>query len=208
MCVYKCCQTVSLLYSHKFNSNPIHLDSPTPTAKPYRHATNRSWHTWKRGEKEKGRERWKKKGKIRQMFSLAAEQRIQADGIHTEGQREERNGSWLDSICTGGVKNQLHLLEWLAHIHNKGSKGNDITSGKRILPTQVSAPRCEKIFFRLLNSKSPIPWTRINSYKESSWEEEEEKKRIKVLLAEIMLIKLKQHQTGFTLRLNTLQTKP
>lgn len=108
----------------------------------------------KTGRKGEGEGEKEKKRNIRQMFSLAAEQRIQADGIHTEGEREKRNASWLIKICTGGVKNQLHLSEWPAHTHNKGSGGNDITSGKRILPTQVSAWRCGKIFFRPLNSKS------------------------------------------------------
>lgn len=61
--------------------------------------------------KEEGEKRRKKKRKIKQMFSLAAEQRIQADGICIEGQRKKRNGLWLDKIRTGGVKNQLHLFE-------------------------------------------------------------------------------------------------
>lgn len=49
------------------------------------------------------------KRKIRQMFCLEAEQQIQADGIHIEGPKEKIVS--LDKICTGVVKNQLHLFE-------------------------------------------------------------------------------------------------
>lgn len=43
------------------------------------------------------------------MFSLAAKDRIQADGIHTEGRKKEEMANY--KICKGGIKNQIHLLE-------------------------------------------------------------------------------------------------
>lgn len=51
------------------------------------------------------------------MFFLAAEQRIQADGIRTEGQREKREMVHDLTKYGGGVKNQLNLFDWLARTH-------------------------------------------------------------------------------------------
>lgn len=45
------------------------------------------------------------------MFFLAAEQRIQADGIRTEGQREKREMVHDLTKYGGGVKNQLNLFD-------------------------------------------------------------------------------------------------
>ena len=63
------------------------------------------------------------------MFSLAAKRRIRVDGI-TQLDREKREIIY-DKVRTGGVGNQLHLLEWQARMESKGRGGNDITSWKR-----------------------------------------------------------------------------
>lgn len=102
--VYICCQTVFLLCSHK--SDSIHLQPPSSQRSStdmlqIDHDTleNRQ-KMWEGGRVERR--------EIRKMFSLAAEQRIRADGFRKDGWEEKkRNGLWLDKIRTGGVKEYL-----------------------------------------------------------------------------------------------------
>lgn len=89
--VYICCQTVFLLCSHK--SDSIHLQPPSSQRSStdmlqIDHDTleNRQ-KMWEGGRAERR--------EIRKMFSLAAEQRIRADGFRKDG-REEKRGMVYD----------------------------------------------------------------------------------------------------------------
>lgn len=119
LCVYKCCQTVSLLCSHKFNSihqKPPFLQLNFPGMLEIDHDTleNREKMRGGRGEKRK----------IRQMFCLEAEQQIQADGIHIEGQKEKKCITWQNMHRS---RKESVTPVWLTGSHKtKGYRENDI----------------------------------------------------------------------------------
>lgn len=78
------------------------------------------------------------------MFSLAAKQRIKADEMYPE---RKRNGSRLDKILKGSVKNHVHLFEVTgSHTQERKMKKGHHIWKKNITNTGVCSKMWETIF--------------------------------------------------------------